>query len=54
MQKNSWKRSLLLERMAFERVAGTYQNYEENTYDRQSACYQAVLIFQIQLKRDVF
>ena len=54
MQQKSLKKSLFLELMGFEHAAGTYVNYEENTCDRQSTCYQAVLTFQIQLKGDVF
>ena len=34
---------------AFEPVVGIYLNYEENTCDRHSTCYQTVLRFQIWL-----
>ena len=33
--------------MAFEDVPGNSLNYDENTCDRQSRCYQTVLRFQI-------
>ena len=33
--------------MASEHVAGNCLNYDENTCDRQSTCYQRVLRFQI-------
>ena len=36
--------------MAFEHVAGICLNYDENTFQRQSTCYQAVLRFHIWLK----
>ena len=35
------------ERMAFEHVAGNSLNYDENTCDLQSPCYQTVLRLQI-------
>ena len=38
---------LVLEIMAFEPVARTCLNYDENTCDRQSTCYQTILRFQI-------
>ena len=37
----------VLEIMAFEALAGTYLNYDENTCDRGSTCYQTILRFQI-------
>ena len=39
----------VIEIMAFGHVAGNYLNYNENTCDRQSTCYQTVLRFQIWL-----
>ena len=38
--------------MAIEHVAVISLNYEENTCDRQSTCYQTVVIFQIWLKEN--
>ena len=46
-EKKIEKVFLVYEIMEFEPVAGTYLNYEENTCDRQSTCYQTVLRFQI-------
>ena len=38
---------VVFEIMAFEHVAGNFLNYDENTCDGQSMCYQTVLRFQI-------
>ena len=54
METEIQKSFLVLEIMAFERVVGIYLNYDKNTCDGKSTCYQAVLRFQIWLKRDVF
>ena len=37
----------VFEIIAFEYFAGNSLNYEENTCDRQSMCYQPVLRFHI-------
>ena len=37
----------VIEIIAFERVTAIAIKYDENTCDRQSACYQTVLSFQI-------
>ena len=37
----------VFETMAFEHVAGNSVNYNENTCDGQSTCYQTVLKFQV-------
>ena len=39
--------------MAIEYVAGIFLNYDENTCDRQSTCYEIVLRFYVTLK-DMF
>ena len=52
--KNIGKSFLALELMVFERVPGIYVNYDENTCDRQSTCYQTVVKFQISLKERCF
>ena len=39
--------------IALEPVAGISLNYDENTYDRQSLCYQGILRFEIWL-REIF
>ena len=36
---------LVLETMAFEPKAGIYLNYDDNTCDLKSKCYQTVLRF---------
>ena len=36
--------------MAFQHVSGISLNSEENTFERQSTCYQTVLRFDIWLK----
>ena len=36
--------------MAFEHIAAISLNYDEDTCDRQSTCYQTVLRFHIWLK----
>ena len=46
-QKKNKNFFLLLEIMAFEPVARIYVNYDENTCDQQSTCYQIVLRFHI-------
>ena len=38
------------ERMAFEHVWGISVNYDKNTWDGQSTCYETVLRFYIRLK----
>ena len=38
MEKNFWKNPVLLELMAFERVVGTYVDYDENIGERQARC----------------
>ena len=40
----------VLEIMAFKQVAGTSLNSDENTFYRQSTCYETVLRFYIFLK----
>ena len=40
----------VFEIMAFEHIAGISLNYDKNTCDRQSTCYQTVLRFYIWLK----
>ena len=41
---------LVLGIIAFEPIVGTYLNYEENTCERQSTCYQTILRFSIWLR----
>ena len=36
---------VVFETMAFEHAAGICLNYDENTWDRQSRCWQTVLRF---------
>ena len=43
----------LSEIIAFEAVAGISLIYDENTYDRQSTCYQTVVRFRI-WQREIF
>ena len=43
----------VFEIMAFQYVAGISLNYDENTCNRQSLCYQTVLTFQI-LPKEMF
>ena len=40
----------IFERNAFKHVAGTFLNSDENTFYRQSTCYQTVLKFHFCLK----
>ena len=47
MQKNILKMFLNLEITALEPVAGTYLNYDENTFDRKSTCCARILRFEI-------
>ena len=41
------KKFQIYEIMAFEEVTGISLNYDENTGNQQSTCYQTVWIFQI-------
>ena len=40
----------VFELMPFEHVAGISLSYYENTYDRQSTCYETVIRFHILVK----
>ena len=53
MQKKFAKTVLLLDKMMFERVVEIYVNYDKNTCDRQSTCYQPLLTFQIWPKAEI-
>ena len=53
MQKKLEKKFRVFEIMAFEHVPGIYVNYDKQTCERQSRCYETVLTFHISLK-DMF
>ena len=50
MQWKMEKKFQIYEIMAFEEVTGISLNYDENTGNQQSTCYQTVWIFQIWLR----